>query len=336
MGETFTVELEPRGFRVAVGANESVLAALKRAGYGFPYSCRNGVCGLCKARLHRGRIHYAGIGAHGLSEQEQADGFILPCTAQPISDLCIEVDNVYAPGEIPPKTVACQVKSLEPVSNDTWRARLRLPVIERVRFEAGHYLFLLMPDGARRAFSIASAPEALPEIELHIRATPGHEAALAVVEHLKNAPVVRVELPQGQCVLRAGQGPLIFLAGGTGFAPAKAMIESLRAQGQTRPIHLYRGARSVDHLYLCELVRRWSAELPQFTAVDVLSEPDPAWTGRLGWVHEAVLADHPDLSGYEVYASGRAEMVFAAHTAFQAQGLPADRFYSDMLDLRQT
>lgn len=331
---SFVVELLPRGLRFTVEADETVLAAAVRQGYTFPHSCSNGVCGVCKGRLVSGRVHYQGVGLYGLTEDEIASGHALFCTARPETDLQIEVEDVLAPGEFPIKTIVCQIAMLEPVSADTWRVRLRPPVFDRPRFRAGQYLFLLGPQGERRAFSIASAPEDSEYVELHIRATPGHDAALAVIEQLRSGPVARIEIAHGQCTVRPGERPLLFIAGGTGFAPFKAMLESMQARGETRPVHLYWGARSLDHLYLRELPLRWARDVPNFRYTEVLSEPDPAWSGRQGLVHEAALADHPDVSGLDVYASGRPEMVFAAYDAFKARGLPADRFYSDMLDLR--
>ncbi|MBI2381320.1 MAG: NAD(P)H-flavin reductase [Gammaproteobacteria bacterium] len=232
------------------------------------------------------------------------------------------------------KPLKAQVAAITAVSDDTWRVLLRPPVIERIAFAAGQYLFLVMPDGGKRAFSIASAPECRETIELHIRATPGHDAALAVMEHLRGSACAELELPHGRCVLRPGTRPIILLAGGTGFAPMKALVESALARGEARSMQLYRGAHSLDHLYLRELTRDWAARAPWFRCTEVMSGEEPGWTGRRGLVHQAVLADHPDLSGFDVYASGRPEMVDTAYAAFQAQGLPADRFFSDMLDLK--
>lgn len=329
----YRVTLEPAGYRFTVMAGETVLAAALRAGYTFPMSCRNGVCGLCKGRLLKGRVHYGGVGLHGLSETEQAAGYALFCTARPETDLHIEVLNVLAPGQFPVKTIAFQIAALQAVSDDTWAVRLRPPVFDRPKFLAGHYLFLLMPDGSRRAFSIASAPQQDEFLELHIRAAADNAAALAVIAALQNSPVIKAELPHGQCVVRDSERPLIFVAGGTGFAPIKAQIESLLAAGLTRPIHLYRGAHSLDHLYLRELPANWAANSELVRYTEVLSGNDPSWTGRLGLVHQAVLEDYSDLSPYDVYIGGREEMVLAAYAAFQKQGLPAEHCYSDMIDI---
>jgi CDP-4-dehydro-6-deoxyglucose reductase len=87
-------------------------------------------------------------------------------------------------------------------------------------------------------------------------------------------------------------------------------------------------------LYLDALPRQWEVEHPNFRYTPVLSEPRPedAWEGRAGWVHEAVAADYPDLSGYDVYMSGPPPMIEAARTAFFAQGLPAEQLFYDSFE----
>jgi CDP-4-dehydro-6-deoxyglucose reductase len=72
--------------------------------------------------------------------------------------------------------------------------------------------------------------------------------------------------------------------------------------------------------------------MPHLVYVPVLSEPRPedAWTGRTGFVHEAVMEDLPDLSGHQVYACGAPVMVEAAQRDFAHRcGLPPEEFYAD-------
>jgi CDP-4-dehydro-6-deoxyglucose reductase len=72
--------------------------------------------------------------------------------------------------------------------------------------------------------------------------------------------------------------------------------------------------------------------LPDFRYIPVVSDalPEDGWTGRSGFVHEAVMHDLPDLSGHQVYACGAPVMVDAARREFSTQcGLPAEEFYAD-------
>ena len=134
--------------------------------------------------------------------------------------------------------------------------------------------------------------------------------------------------------------PIILVAGGTGFAPIKAVAEHIFEEGINRedsgkvfrPVVLYWGARAREDLYMDALPARWASEQPNFRYVPVLSEPraEDAWTGRTGFVHRAVMEDFPDLSGRQVYACGAPVMIDAARRDFTAQcGLPEDQFFAD-------
>jgi len=125
---------------------------------------------------------------------------------------------------------------------------------------------------------------------------------------------------------------MIFVAGGTGFAPIKAMIEHALHHEVDRSMVLYWGARALGDLYLPELPASWQQKHRNFTFIPVLSEPKPedVWPGRTGFVHQAVLDDFPDLSGYQVYACGAPAMVDAARTTFtKTRGLSVDEFFAD-------
>jgi len=125
--------------------------------------------------------------------------------------------------------------------------------------------------------------------------------------------------------------PLIFVAGATGFAPAKSLLEQAFRDGIDRPMHLYWGVRRPEELYMRQLAEAWAIEHRNFHFVPVISEPrlSDGWQGRTGLVHDAILQDFPDLSGHLVYACGSVRMVQAARPAFIAQGLSEDACFSD-------
>jgi len=125
---------------------------------------------------------------------------------------------------------------------------------------------------------------------------------------------------------------MVLLASGTGLAPIKAIIEDMQLKCIERPAVLYWGCRTRADLYLHDWAQQACEQLPTLRYVPVLSEPLPtdAWSGRVGLVHEAVMADIPDLSAHQVYACGAPVMVEAAQRDFVARcGLPADEFYAD-------
>jgi CDP-4-dehydro-6-deoxyglucose reductase len=95
---------------------------------------------------------------------------------------------------------------------------------------------------------------------------------------------------------------------------------------------LYWGGRRPRDLYLHDWCVRTAAEMPNLRYVPVISEalPEDGWSGRDGFVHRAVMADWPDLSGHQVYACGAPVMVESARRDLVATcGLPDDEFYAD-------
>ena len=197
---------------------------------------------------------------------------------------------------------------------------------------AGQYLDVLLRDGRRRSFSMAGAPQADNLLELHVRHCPGGRFTGHVFESLRVRDLLRIEGPLGTFFLRDSALPAILVAGGTGFAPIKAMVEQQIATGAGRELHLFWGARTAADLYLDELAQRWQ-EAGVLSYTPVLSEADSAaWQGASGWVNQAVLDAFPQLGGYEVYMSGPPAMINAARADFIAAGLAREHLHFDAFD----
>jgi len=170
-------------------------------------------------------------------------------------------------------------------------------------------------------------------MELHIRHMPGGKFTDHVFGAMKEKEIQRIEGPFGSFFLREDSDkPVVLLASGTGFAPIKAVIEHMRHQGINRPATLYWGGRRPADLYLGAWVEEQCAAMPNLKYVPVVSDalPEDGWSGRTGFVHEAVLQDFPDLSGHQVYACGAPIVVESAQRDYVAKaGLPAEEFYAD-------
>jgi CDP-4-dehydro-6-deoxyglucose reductase len=332
----YHITIQPSGHEFQVAENESVLdAALREKGSVLPYGCRNGTCGSCMGTLMSGEVVYPDGRPPGLSESEQAGGKVLLCQARPRSDLVIEAREVKTGGDIAVKMLPCRVEQRELLAPDVMRLFLKLPNNERLQFLAGQYVDILLADGRRRGFSLANPPHADELLELHVRHVPGGVFTDYVFDKMKDKALLRFQGPLGTFFLREDSPrPIILMGGGTGFAPLKGMLEHVFHIELDRPLHLYWGARAKGDLYLDELPRRWAADHPNFRYTPVLSEPrlEDGWMGRTGWVHEAVAADYPDLSGYDVYMSGPPPMIEAAKPVFVAQGLPAEQLFYDSFE----
>jgi CDP-4-dehydro-6-deoxyglucose reductase len=328
-----TVRLEPSGHTFHVAPGETILEAALREGIGLPYGCRNGACGACKGILRSGELVYGDYQERALHDSEKLAGKALTCCTRPLTDIVFEVRELAGAKDLAIRTLPCRVEKVDKPADDVAVISLRLPAGERLQFLAGQYIDILMKGGKRRSFSLANAPHDDQFLQLHVRKTPGGAFSRYVFEEMRERAILRFEGPLGTFYLREDSDkPLIFVAGGTGFAPIKAQLEHLFHHGDDRPIVLYWGARSRADLYLHDLPMRWQQEHPGFTYIPVLSDAPPgdAWQGREGLVHQAVLDDFADLSGYQVYACGAPAMTDVAKETFVAQRrLPEDEFYCD-------
>ena len=334
---SYKVTIQPSGHEYVLAENETVLDGALRNGIMFPYSCRGGSCGTCFGKVLSGDIDFPDGQPLGLMASDRDLGQALFCCATAKSDITIDVREVRSRDEIRVKTLPAQVKYLEKLAPDVMVVRLRLPASESLAFRAGQYLDFLLRNNKRRSFSIANAPVNDEFIELHIRLVEGGEFTEMVFNKFQVKSLVRIEAPLGDFYIREESNrPILLIAGGTGFAPIKAMVEQLRSEQDTRPIHLYWGARSLVDLYQRELAESWViAGGFKFTPVLSQASETDAWQGRSGYVHETVAADYPDLSGFDVYMAGPPQMIVAAQAQFLSQGLPREQLFSDSFEYSQ-
>jgi NAD(P)H-flavin reductase/quinol-cytochrome oxidoreductase complex cytochrome b subunit/ferredoxin len=333
VGAGFRLTVHPGAHAVPSRAGETLLEAGLRAGLALPYDCRAGGCGVCRCTVLNGRVDLGDYQPAALTEAMRARGEALMCCATALEDVEFEVDvpTLAGEGAVEKGRYRATVEHLERLAPDVVRLLLKLPEGQKLDFVAGQYINIVLDDGAKRAFSFANAPGASDRIELHVRLVPGGRFTTHVFERMRVGDPIEFEGPVGRFTLHEGERPILFIAGATGFAPIKSIVEDAFACGIGRPMWLYWGVRERTDLYMAELAERWAREHAHFRFVPVLSDADgdPGWSGRRGLVHEALLEDHPDLTGFEVYACGSTRMVETAVPDFVAHGLPENFCYSD-------
>ena len=331
----YKIHIEPSGASFTTNPDESILEAALRQNVGLSYGCRDGLCGACTAHIHEGSVSYPDGQPEALGEDEQAEGQALLCQAHAESDCRIEAHVAEAIAGIPIRKYPCRVTENTQLADDVIRLNLKLPDESGFKFLAGQYIDFLLKTGHRRSFSIANAPHDGEHIELHVRHAKGGEFTDFVFEHLETKALLRIEGPLGSFYLREdSERPIIFMAGGTGFAPIKGIIEHALHIGSTRPMHIYWGACSKPDVYMNALPEKWAAEHAQITYVPVLSNPkdEDNWQGRTGYVHEAIMSDFDDLSDFDIYAGGPPQMVHAGFDAFATKGLTEEHYFSDSFE----
>jgi len=330
---TFQITVQPSGHQFACEEGETVLAAAIRAGIGLPYGCKNGACGSCKGKVVAGSVEHKAYQQRALTPEEKADGYALFCCATTDADLVIEAREVLGSSDYPVRKMPARVSSIEKVAPDVAIITLQLPANEVLAYRAGQYIEFLLRDGKRRSYSMANAPGLNAPLTLHIRYMAGGLFTEQVFNSMKERDIVRFEGPHGSFFLREDSDkPIVLLASGTGFAPIKALVEHLIEEKSRRAVSLYWGARRPLDLYLNALCEQWAATLPNFRYVPVVSHalPEDHWSGRTGFVHQAVMHDIADLSGYQVYACGAPVVVDSArHDYVQLCKLPPEEFFAD-------
>ena len=333
---SFNVNVLPSGRSFTADAGEPLLAAAIRQGIGLPYGCKDGACGSCKCKKLEGLVTHGAHQLKALSVDEEANGYILTCCGVAHSDVVLESRQVTDESAFPIRKMPARVASLVRASPDVMVIRLQLPASDTLKYHAGQYVEFLLRDGDRRAYSMANAPYTqleTPGIEIHIRHTPGGKFTDHVFAAMKEKEILRIEGPYGSFFLREDSAkPIVLLASGTGFAPIKAIIEHMQFKRITRPAVLYWGGRRPADLYMHDWVLARLADMPNLRYVPVISNaaPEDNWSGRTGFVHQAVLEDFADLSGHQVYACGAPIVVESARDDYSAlAGLPAEEFFAD-------
>jgi CDP-4-dehydro-6-deoxyglucose reductase len=327
------ITLFPSGARFSARDDETLLDAAARGGLLLPHQCKTGHCGACKSRVLEGQTRFEWPDAPALSADEAARGVRLLCCTRaggPVQLECAEMAQI--PG-IEVRKLPVRISALERLAPDVMRVQLQPPAGQHLVYAPGQYVDVLLPGNRRRSYSLATKPgDAM--LELHVRHLPGGLFTEQLFGKLKVRDVLRLEGPFGTFGMHTGsEAPAILLASGTGLAPIRALVQQLMAQDSPRALTLYWGGRRREDLYLHAECLQWVEALQgRLQYVPVLSDASPqdAWTGRTGFVHRAVMEDHPDLSAHEVYACGAPPMIEAARHDFAAVcGMRPTSFFAD-------
>ena len=331
---SFAVTIRQYARPIAVEPGGTILEAALAQGVPYPHGCRSGNCGSCKSVLESGEVELAPYSEYALTEAERAQGLILACRATPWSDATVawlDTDEVVAH---PIRHLTCRVVGLEDLTHDIRRVRLEIVSGGPFDFSAGQYAAVRVASLPARDFSMANRPDE-PLLEFHVRHMTGGATSRYIVRNLKLGEAIRLEGPFGSAHLREHhRGPILAIAGGSGLAPIKSIVETALWRGAQQPIQLYVGARDERDLYLVAQFEALAAAHPNLRFVPVLSDPQGPSPRRTGFVHEAVAADLGDLDGTKAYIAGPPVMVEAATAMLLQRGLPrhdilADAFYTE-------
>ena len=329
---SFKVRIVQAGRTLEVPTGTTILQAALDAGIGYPFGCQSGNCGACKSHLVRGEVAMAGYSEFALSDDEKARGLILACRAMPRADgevAWLEEDDLIAH---PRRLLDCRVVGVDDATHDIRRVRLEIASGGPFDFSAGQFASVTFEGCPPRDYSMANVPGD-PALEFHVRRTEGGATSIQVFERLRLGDPVRVEGPFGTSYLREShRGPILAIAGGSGMAPIKSVVERALQRALPQHIHFYFGVRSQRDLYLHDHFAALAERHENLHFTPVLSEGDGSPL-RHGLVHEAVAADFDELDGCKGYVAGPPVMVEAATRLLEQRGMRrvdihADAFYT--------
>ncbi|MBM3613662.1 MAG: 2Fe-2S iron-sulfur cluster binding domain-containing protein [Alphaproteobacteria bacterium] len=319
---------------IAVEPGETILDAALRSGLPFPFGCQSGNCGACKCALVAGGVALAPYSEFALEEGERLQGMILGCRAMPVEDCTVALLETEELEAHPARELSCRVVALDDLTHDIRRLRLEILSGGPFAFSAGQFASLRFAGLPPRDYSMASRPdEAL--LEFHVRLVAGGAVTPHVRERLKIGDAVALAGPMGTSSWRRRHaGPILAVAGGSGLAPIKSIVETALAAGARQPIRLYVGARAERDLYLLDHFAALAARHPNLAVIPVLSAPDGPTARRTGFLADALAADLGALDGWKAYLAGPPLMVESCVDALARLGMArgdchADAFYTE-------
>ena len=314
------------GFSFTQSEQETILNSAGKSGVNLPYSCQTGRCSTCKCKVISGDT-FSLVDEVGLTQKEKDNGWILTCARSATSNLVIAIDDLGDMVLPKPALFPCRINSINKVSKHVVRVSLRLPPSSNFKILPGQYVDIIGPLGVRRSYSVANH---VTDNILEIHVGEVEEGCLSDYwfQKAKTNDLLRLNGPLGTFFLRSIKAQdLIFLATGTGIAPIKAMIESIKLLApEDRPnsVAVFWGGRTLDDLYFDP-----STDHELLRYVPVLSRPAADWDGYKGYVQDAFLNENSELLNCVIYACGSDKMIRSSCEILLKSGLPEKNFFSD-------
>ncbi|MBV9795968.1 MAG: 2Fe-2S iron-sulfur cluster binding domain-containing protein [Actinobacteria bacterium] len=331
--QTYTVTVEPLGAEIECREDQTVLDACLRDGVWLPHACTHGTCGTCKAQVLDGDLDLGDASPYALLESEREEGAALLCVARPRGDVTVEgeVDVEEGVDVHPVRDYTGTVTEVTEVAPRV--RRLVLELDRPLAFNAGQYVQLQTPGGQTRPYSVASAPGDGSRIELHVKlSADGAATAGWIFRDLAAGHQVPVSGPYGQFSFRpAREQPVLLLAGGTGLAPMKSIIQHVDRTGGGHQVVLYHGVSTAADLYEHAWLEQFAAGHDWFSYRPAVSREEHG--GRQGRVPVLLAEDYPRAAGNVAYICGSPEFVTDTMKALmKARLFPRDIYREDFFD----
>jgi len=334
-------EVAPTGQTITVKAGDNLLKSALSAGIPWPHDCRVGSCGTCKCTLKKGKVKELSDFAYVLDQEQLQAGMILACQAGLRSDVEVEVDlSEDAPDAVSVTSHEGVIQSMNPLTHDIVELVIKANDGFPRTALAGQYAEVDHEAISKpRSYSFAKTPEneAEGEVTFFVRRVPGGEFTEWLFAEDRTGEAVVVSGPYGSFWLRPSEARIVCMAGGSGMAPIKSLLESAHNTDTEREVLFLFGARTQKDLYchdvMEELRGKWKGN---FEFVPVLSdEPeDSDWEGARGFCTDYMQEHYIDTGKVKIseshgYLCGPPPMVEAAVDLLSAAGMSKDDIHFD-------
>ncbi|MDP8268570.1 MAG: 2Fe-2S iron-sulfur cluster binding domain-containing protein [Candidatus Tenebribacter davisii] len=319
---------------IKVTGGDSLLSTLNEHKIFLPSACGGrGSCGFCKCKVESGGGPLLPTEKPFLSADEIENNIRLSCQVKVKEDI-----NIQIPEDIfNIKKFRAKVINIKDLTYDIKEIKFKLEEPMEISFKAGQYMQLIsqsypkVRQSVSRAYSISSNPDHTDFIELIIRRVPEGICTTWVHDHLQVGDKVNLTGPFGDFYIHDTDADMLFVAGGSGKAPIKSMLEFLNKRNSTRRMGYFFGAQQRKELYYTEMFEKLEKEIQHFKYFPVLSQPTEAceWDGRCGYVLPFFDEFIKDPKNTEAYLCGSPGMIAACVKDLIKRGIPEEKIYYD-------
>jgi Na+-transporting NADH:ubiquinone oxidoreductase subunit F len=359
--------------QIQVKTGQKLLSALNGNGLLIPSACAGaGTCGLCRVTIQKGAPNILPIEAGHFTRSELLKGDRLACQTVIRNDMELQVPENMVGVE----SFNCTVKSTRFLTPLIKEVILQLPERLRPSISAGDFIQISAPsyamnygdldvpksytetwqslealsvksaEAVTRAYSISNrqkdtkAGQVVLNIRLALPPPSMPEAQPGIVSSwlfsLRTGDIVSASGPFGSFKVQDTDNEMIFVGGGVGMAPLRAMIfEQLEQVKTNRKMSFWYGGRSKGELFYADELDELGTAHGNFEWTAALSDPKPSdnWTDTQGFVHKVVLErylkDHPSPEDCEFYLCGPPLMIRAVLTMLDDLGVDRDHIFND-------
>ena len=328
--ETYEITLEPSGKTITVKEGQTLLDAAIRNGVQVQYGCRHGSCSACKCQVLDGDYQLMDRVSEYSMSFERDEGFVLMCSTLAESDLVIELEEEESDLPFfPVFDFEAEVVENQACTQDIHMIKLKLEEPIDIPYAAGQFFEFDIPGlDETRAYSLANRYQDRNIVEFHVKRIG---IGSNYMSDLKVGDQVSGSGPYGNMQLRDRNKDMIFVAGGSGMAPIKSLLEQLFSEDYEKEAWFFYGARSKSDLYLVEEWKDLAKKYPNFHYIPALSQPNPSdeWDGEVGFIADVIARSFENMKDKDAFLCGPPIMIETTCDALSKAGVKGSNIYFD-------